>query len=63
MRVLELEQSGFVCIGIQELQFVRGGVSAACFQDIWGYVKNAFEFLMEYRDDIIKGFRKGWNNL
>ena len=48
-------------IGIHESIEVKGGVSAYCLQDFWGYVKRAFDFIMEYQDEIIKGLKKGWN--
>ena len=51
MIMKKLENEGFVCAGMQELQFVRGGVSVACFENFWGYVKKAFDFIMEYLED------------
>lgn len=45
-----------------ELQFVIGGTTAVCEFDLWGYFKKAFEFLKEYHQEIIRGFKKGWNN-
>lgn len=63
MKIMKkLENDGFVCAGIGELQFVRGGVSVACFENFWGCIKKAFDFLMEYHKDIVDGFKRGWNN-
>ncbi len=47
----------------QELQFVRGGVAVACLDNLWDYVKKAFNFIMEYQEDFVRGFKKGWNSL
>ena len=63
MKGFELEHDGFVCLGTKELQFVRGGVSVACFENFWEYVKSAFDFLIEYQKEIIDGLKKGWKNL
>ncbi len=63
MKGLELEQDGYVCLGRQELQFVRGGVSVACFENFWEYIKSAFDFIMEYRHEIVEGFKRGWKNI
>ena len=62
MIMKKLENEGFVCAGMQELQFVKGGVSVACFENFWGYVKKAFDFIMEYHKEIVDGFKRGWNN-
>ncbi len=45
----------------KELQLVVGGVSTVCEIDLWGYVKKAVEFILEYREEIIRGLKKGWN--
>ena len=45
----------------KELQLVVGGVSTVCEFDLWGYVKKAVEFILEYREEIIRGLKKGWN--
>ena len=45
----------------KELQNVIGGVSTVCEFDLWGYVKKAVDFVLEYRDEFIRGFRRGWN--
>lgn len=45
-----------------ELQFVMGGTTAVYEFDLWKYFKKAFEFLKEYHQEIIRGFKKGWNN-
>lgn len=57
----KLEHEGFVCAGIQELQFIRGGVAVASLENFWDYVKRAFDFIMEYHKDIVDGFKRGWN--
>ena len=61
MKGFELEQNGFTCMGIKDLQYVRGGVSVACFENLWEYVKRAVNFIMEYHKEISEGFKKGWN--
>lgn len=48
-------------MGIKELQYVRGGVSVACFENLWEYVKKAVNFIMDYHKEISEGFKKGWN--
>ena len=45
----------------KELQSVVGGVSAVCAFDLWEYVQNAVDFIMEYGAEIIRGFKRGWN--
>ena len=45
----------------KELQFVVGGVAAVCKVDLWEYVEKAVGFLKEYSQEIIRGFRRGWN--
>lgn len=47
-------------MGMQESASVKGGVAAECMDNLWSYVKNAFDFIMEYRNEIIEGFKKGW---
>lgn len=45
----------------RELQEVRGGTSAVCAIDLNGCIEKAIKFLKEYKDEIIKGLKKGWN--
>ena len=45
----------------KELQEVRGGAAAICEFDLGGYIEKAIKFLKEYKDDIIRGLKKGWN--
>jgi|GEM_PF-4505310 len=48
-------------IGIHECVEVKGGVAVACLDNFWGYIKKAFDFIIEYKDEIIEGFKRGWN--
>jgi hypothetical protein len=45
----------------KELQEVKGGTSAVYAFDLGGYIEKALDFLKEYKDEIIRGLKKGWN--
>lgn len=45
----------------KELQEVRGGTAAVYKIDIGEYLSKAFKFLKEYKDEIVRGLKKGWN--
>ena len=45
----------------RELQEVRGGTSAVYAFDFSGCIEKAIKFIKEYKDEIIRGLKKGWN--
>ena len=49
-------------IGSTELQFVRGGASVALLENFWESVKKVLDFIMEYQQEMVEGFKRGWNN-
>ena len=61
MKEIDLRGSNFACLEMDQMQYVMGGTAVACLDGFWDYVKQAFDFIMEYHQDIIDGFRKGWN--
>ena len=61
MNCIDLEKRGRICAHMQECTSVKGGVAAECINDLWDYVIQAFDFIVEYRNEIIEGFRRGWN--
>lgn len=63
MKKIKMDGGGLICIGNSQMQCIMGGTTVACIQGVWDYIKKAFDFIMEYHHEIIKGFRKGWNNL
>lgn len=58
----DLERKGLMIADAAEMEFIRGGVSSVAQFDLWGMIKDAFNFLMEYKKEILKGFKRGWNN-
>ena len=58
-----MDGGGLICIGNDRMQLIRGGTSVACLQGVWDYIQKALGFIKEYQQEIIRGFRKGWNNL
>ena len=61
MEKIKMDGGGLVCIERSRLQLIRGGTSVACLQGVWDYVQKALGFIKEYHQEIIKGFKKGWN--
>ena len=45
----------------KELQEVMGGTAAVYEFNLGEYIDKAVKFLKEYKDDIIRGLKKGWN--
>ena len=45
----------------KELQEVKGGTSAVYALDLGGCLKKVLSFLKEYKEEIIRGLRRGWN--
>ena len=62
MEKIKMDGGGLICIERSRLQLISGGTSVACLQGVWDYIQKALGFIKEYQQEIIKGFRKGWNN-
>lgn len=60
MNCIDLEKRGLVCTSLQECASVKGGIAVECADNLWDYVKQAFDFIVEYRNEIIEGFKRGW---
>ncbi len=63
MEKIKMDGGGLICIDKSQMQFIRGGTSIACLQGVWDYIQKALGFIKEYHQEIIRGFKKGWNNL
>ena len=61
MKEIDLQSNCYACLGRMELQNVIGGTAVECVDGFWDYVKKVVDFIMEYHQDIIDGFRRGWN--
>ncbi len=61
MKEIDLRGNNFACLKMEQMQYVMGGSAAECLEGFWDYVKKAVDFIMEYHQDIIEGFKKGWN--
>lgn len=57
-----MKKTNFAECSINELQFVTGGVATAYEFNLGEYFKKIFNFIKEYHQEIIRGFKKGWNN-
>lgn len=56
-----MDGGGLICIEKSLLPLIWGGTSLACMQGVWDYIQKALGFIKEYQQEIIKGFKKGWN--
>ena len=61
MKEIDLRGKNFAFLEIDQMQYVMGGAAIECLDGFWDYVKKAFDFIIEYHQDIIDGFRRGWN--
>lgn len=61
MKKLDLQGNNLICLEMDEMQYVLGGAEAECLEDFWEFVKKICDFIAEYQQDIIDGFRRGWD--
>lgn len=45
----------------KELQEIRGGTAVVYEFNLGDCIDRAIRFLKEYKDEIIRGLKKGWN--
>lgn len=56
-----IETGNLIALNCSQMEQIRGG-AAISLKSIWDIVKGAFDFVMEYHQEILRGFYKGWNN-
>ena len=62
MEEYKIKGGPLVCITGQQLQ-IRGGVSLREVFRLARYLKFVFDFIEEYKDDMERGFDKGWRGI
>ncbi len=60
--VFIMKEKEFSNCSAGELQFVMGGVATTCEFNLGECFRKVISFIKEYHKEIIRGFKKGWNN-
>lgn len=59
MKNQTIEELGLVKLEYADLQ-IQGGITIGQIKKIWHVVKKFVEYLYDYKDDFLGGFRDGW---
>lgn len=63
MEGMTLSGKGLVHVGPSEQAVIRGGIGTELIRRIIGILVGAIGTVNEYLDDLIKGFKRGWESI